>query len=253
MTAITNEHWKILSSNERYVLSTQVADDVSHRLGRSITYCGLERSPILVEVAIFVFSGSRFALVSGRQLDIGFDADRYKPTPNHVRAFNRQKQALAGWDTVEEIVRGLTSRVRTVELPTLLVETRMKSIDASELSDGIRLPSWDEWEYLCAGGTKTLFWWGKDCPDRGTPATDLENPSATVLQKSLHGFALEIAQNPWTMEVLQDGRLRGGDGGGSDCGGWDGILAWISLSPWYDDGESSSFEADYCRRVIEIL
>lgn len=132
--------------------------------------------------------------------------------------------------------------------------------------NGFRLPSSDEWEFLCGAGVTTLFRWGDHVPCDRYP-TDI-NPeeaawrrqwvlSAGTLKRPTHGFlsdwdrhrvpnafGLTIAANPYQTElVAEPDMLRGGDGGCTICGGAGFFAGWLPLATAY-------FEEDFCNRDV---
>ena len=130
-------------------------------------------------------------------------------------------------------------------------------------NDGFRLPTSDEWEYLCGGGITTLFRWGDHAPCDRYP-TDISREeiewrtewvrSSGKLERPVGGFTsdwdyhripnslgLLIAQNPYQSELVNEpGVLRGGDGGCSICGGIGYFAGWLPLATAY-------FEKDFCQ------
>jgi hypothetical protein len=135
---------------------------------------------------------------------------------------------------------------------------------ASIQRSGFRLPTEDEWEYLCGGGSRTLFRWG-DSFDFDfqlrlfgveEEQDDLEKPNQ---------FGLSIAYDPYKYEVLMDSEqfLKGGDGGGNLCGGCGLVMGYLPIATYFRDpystgGENRRFRAviggDYTfyRRVIRL-
>ena len=71
---------------------------------------------------------------------------------------------------------------------------------------GFRLPSSDEWEYACAAGSRTLFYWGD--------WEFLTAENTPVPYAFPNAFGLSIANNPYHWEYCSDPNvMRGGDGG----------------------------------------
>jgi formylglycine-generating enzyme required for sulfatase activity len=103
-------------------------------------------------------------------------------------------------------------------------------------AEGLALPTEDEWEYLCGGGSRALFRWGdsfdyemklryfaKDKP-AGDPYS-LEQPNQ---------FGLVIAHDPYQYEVLAaEYFLKGGDGGCNLCGGAGVTLAYLPVATYF--------------------
>ncbi len=114
-----------------------------------------------------------------------------------------------------------TLRVRFEPDGTMRAE-RAEDLDQDDLlnelgRDGWRLPTPDEWEYLCAGGTGTLFRWGDEAPGDAYPIGPLPDFDA---HRRPNAFGLRIAENPYLQEITAAPNLvRGGDGGAAMCGG----------------------------------
>lgn len=128
----------------------------------------------------------------------------------------------------------------------------------SDLADqGFRLPSADEWEYACAGGTRTLFHWGDHVPCDWYPVDPPQR--GWNKHREPNGFGLSIARNPYELELLsQPGISRGGDGGCNVCGAVGFFMGWLPLaSSWkdgfpYDAGEPLDLGCYFARRVLEL-
>jgi hypothetical protein len=129
---------------------------------------------------------------------------------------------------------------------------------------GFRLPTSDEWEYLCGAGSSTLFRWGDHAPcDRYPPDLSVEEaefratrvtsggqlkppPGGFVSDWDLHrqpnGLGLHIAADPYQYELVAEADVtRGGDGGSMICGGVGYFMGWLPLATaWFDPA--------FCRR-----
>lgn len=137
-------------------------------------------------------------------------------------------------------------------------------------AQGFRLPTSDEWEYLCGGGATTLYRWGNDNPSDKYPTDSYESMARRGIKRDLtdsefflheepNCFLLEIAQNPYDSEVvLEPGIVRGGDGGGAICGGFGYFVGWFPLATSYLDVIDGAHYAEgplhdcMARRVIDV-
>lgn len=134
------------------------------------------------------------------------------------------------------------SPLRTVDIGDMIVEVDSRYIEenaeslshiVSILKNGLfTLATEDEWEYLCNGGTRTLFRWGdflddnirNDIYDAGivsralTVSEDHEDEISALQQPNMLG--LFISYNSYKFEIIDNIQyVKGGDGGGSLCGG----------------------------------
>ena len=146
-----------------------------------------------------------------------------------------------------------------------------------------RLPTSDEWEYLCGGGAATLFRWGDHAPCHLYP-TDVSVEEATwrrdwalsqgMLERPAEGFEPEfslhkqpnafgvlVSGDPYKAElVAEPDRRRGGDGGCTICGGMGFWLGWLTLATSFFEPElcgadpNEPIDGDYARfrRVLAL-
>ena len=257
-------NWKSLEHNERCALANRVAAATKDRF----RFTGLQRFSLgdqEHEIARFQCDGALYSLIPGGESVLGYDP-RHRSHPS--------KECLVSWrETVEEYgleieldeyIESVTSPLRTVRIEPFLLEVHsweagvepMPSLGHSteggrgayrvelqsqqqvsqQLAEaGFRLPSPDEWEYACRGGSKTLFRWGDHCPGDSYPVDD----GSWDLHRRPNAYALHIAQDPYKWEFTDDpGVLRGGDGGAEICGGAGFYVAWLTLASAYVDHSS---------------
>ncbi|GHU17468.1 hypothetical protein FACS189475_01340 [Betaproteobacteria bacterium] len=114
-------------------------------------------------------------------------------------------------------------------------------------AEGFRLPTADEWEYLCGGGARTLWPWGDSFDYHlEVPYFNWENTSSGSIAAPNH-FGLSIGFNPYKQEVVMDSPviLKGGDGGQFMCGGAGPALSFLPLATAYKGYDPATGELDY--------
>ena len=160
-------------------------------------------------------------------------------------------------------------------------ETTHERVTKDFAQQGFRLPTNDEWEYLCGAGSRTFFRWGNDCPcdrypndrladakiielaQRWEPGEPIWDPVRGEWEWGKHrmpnAFGMEIARNPYDLEVVSSpGFYRGGDGGAATCGGACYFEGWLSLATaWQvrvlsDEDQKSDLAGRLGRRVLTV-
>lgn len=166
-------------------------------------------------------------------------------------------KGMFGRDTLLRVVEfpdGTKTAIRNV-LP------RHRDVIQHIEESGFQIPTSDEWEYFCGGGTGTLFRWGDHSPIDLYPTDvsvteaqwrldwliaggDLDPPPEGFhpdwdLHRRPNGFGLLIASISIGRELLgEPGQLRGGDGGASSCGGEGFFQGWLPLATAWCDPRS---------------
>lgn len=205
---------------------------------------GTERETWLLE-----YEGSQFIFVPGQKhVTLGWDTDR---CPLGVR--REQEEDLknleeemkeGGYESWGDFMRKwkehlsrCLSPLRTADIGDLIVEvdSRYLEEDAPSLEQAVlslkegpfTLATEDEWEYLCNGGTRTLFRWGDTLSG---VMTEIYNVGAVsdarekLILEQPNMLGLYIAYDSYKNEIIDNVQYtKGGDGGGSLCGG-DGVI-----------------------------
>jgi hypothetical protein len=213
-------------------------------------------------IALFERDDRLFSLVPGGLVTVGYAVEELRPTPEQLASY--QKSAVEyGLPDIRSHVEGVTTRRRTVALPTLLVaveatqpvEDDYEAEVESLAAHGLRLPTLDEWEWMCGAGAATLFRWGDDHPGDSYPI-------GLSAQEWPNAFGLAIGLDPYNAERTADPEVVcGGDGGAMICGGSGYFLAWLGLATSYQDAGFAEFVAEdpetahdayYIRPVLEL-
>ncbi|MGC4043632.1 MAG: hypothetical protein QM758_07480 [Armatimonas sp.] len=194
------------------------------------------------EIAAFEFDGATFHLIPGAPSAVlGYDRDNpwIPPAQFETDLDEMRREFFDCMDGYDENLAPL----RTVAITPCLVEIAPTEAtwqdeleegkeefptlsDGAESyrRDGFRLPTSDEWEYLCRAGTRTLWRWGNEIP--------LEDSyrSKTDIHQRPNAFGLTFCTSTYDSELCDDGELPGTDGGSSVCGGYGIVASWMPLA-----------------------
>lgn len=242
----TLQRWDALKGRARDDIAHQIAE----RLRGQFQYAGLESYFLgdqRHEVALFTYHGIYFILVPGGHAALGYDRDN-PFSPDEV-----QSAALARGSDGRMALAALLDRhlapVRTATLMPFLIEARAHTLPGSEdgFAEGasrmreeliqqlerssFRLPTHDEWEYVCAAGTRTLFRWGDDCPVGRAPQ---EFGEEWDYHRRPNAFGLLMPEHAGQPEVCADPLLLCGGGAVGPLQGVSAsFAAWLPLaSAW---------------------
>ncbi len=220
-------------------------------------------------------------LVEAEVEEYGWEPIPYPAIDRDVRAVvHKHFTSSSGERSVDSYCSGAWMRVRRDRSGKIYAKRdagrTQSEVSAILKGAGFRFPSSDEWEYLCGGGSITLYRWGDHAPlDRDpneffsevhrTDADDDRAPSAFSSGWREHMYpnslGLSIARNPYFFElVAEPNTTRGGDGGSAICSGAGRILAWLTLATSYfepsvcthDPGEPIEVGYTIGRRVLEL-
>jgi hypothetical protein len=122
--------------------------------------------------------------------------------------------------------------------------------------DGLRLPTTDEWEFACSGGSRELFRWGGQHPLDQLPWED----RPWRLHRERNAFGLALPSDTNAVEICPPWNLRGGDAGiGAHgqlrLGG--AMLTWLSLASSFDGTrmveEVAGLSIDECNPSFRLV
>ena len=187
------------------------------------------------------------------------------------RGCNNWEHFMTKWN---ENLSQCLSPLRTVDIGDMIVEVDSRYLEKDEpsltqavcsLKEGpFTLATEDEWEYLCNGGTRTLFRWGDtlndvlaEIFDVGTVSKKDKGETSSVLNQP-NMLGLFIAYDSYKNEIIDNTLYtKGGDGGCSLCGGDGAIYVLPCYTAFYrqpvDSHNHGLSKNYYCyRRIIRL-
>jgi hypothetical protein len=127
---LTADDWDRLPDERASSLAREIADRQDLRL---VELGWHEYAGTSQRRAIFERAGLQFALVPGGQPVLGYDANRFQPTPSQAESYGFSA-AEYGLPSLAEYIDRATSPVRSVELPAMLVAVELYEPCAQDLS-----------------------------------------------------------------------------------------------------------------------
>jgi hypothetical protein len=254
-------------------LDTQTAETVARAVERCLPEpwafarvarheCGDQKR----HVAFFDWKGSEFALIPGGEVTLGYDpANPFVPTAEQRASFDSEDWMQERGDglTFEVFLADVLTPLRRASFGPVLAEGRANPLPPESVqqdergnktvwprivsirqvieeihADGFRWPTFDEWEYLCGAGSRTLWRWGDDhppvYPDSLTDERDPEYDRSKLPSERPNSFGLRFANQPYKTEwCCEPFGIRGGDGGSFLHGGCGLFCAWLPLATAY--------------------
>lgn len=201
------------------------------------------------------------------RLELAEELENFEEEVNE-NGYANWEDFMAKWN---EHLSQCLSPLRTADIGDMIVEvdSRYLKKDAPSLEQAVcslkegpfTLATEDEWEYLCNGGTRTLFRWGDTLDNVLTEIYNIGTGNPTdensVLAQS-NMLGLFIAYNSYKNEIIDNTQYtKGGDGGGSLCGGDGAIYVLPCYTAFYRQPvyrRSPRLSKDYfCyRRIIRL-
>jgi len=231
--------WDAAASSERLA----AAQSVSDLLGDSFSFDRLTVHRLgnqQHEIGTFRVGDTAFALLSGTSSALlGYDRSRpFQPTSEQALDWERTEKEYAM--TLHDYLDRYLSPLRRIPirpfLNQIVSEQFVYAQDGDNQAEGykrvldhclpdFRLPTSDEWEYACAAGVRSLFRWGNH-----TPPSNSYDEKTWVLHRQPNAFGVVMNASTYDIEICQGPKLRGGDGGGSVCGGEGNLASWLPLA-----------------------
>jgi hypothetical protein len=262
-------HWDSLSSAQRISLS----EDIAAYLPDSVQFQGVENHHLgnqVHQIAYFLRDSVRFALLPSYDGFLGYDHS-LTIQPSHEDEWKRDD--CSDLSISEFLERHLSPR-REVHLSPFFIEDsatklitplrgengwyydgsviRWRDIQQQVNNKGLRLPTRDEWEYACGGGSTALFRWGDEIPD-GWPSegSDSHIERLTDVHLVPNAFGLRIGQEFYLEWIDIPDIAKGSDGGaGSQFGR---IANWLGFATAYECHIKGYLSRHACLRQVFSL
>lgn len=172
-------------------------------------------------------------------------------------------------ESFKRIIINSSSNLRRVNINPMIVERNLNNVSEYNSYNEFReslgqtdftIPTEDEYEYLCAGGRRTLFRWGDSLKkelDSIYRIGSIEDSDNILCQPNM--FGLYILYDSYMYELVDSECFyKGGDGGCSLCGGEGAIYVLPVFStfnrPYVSKDTSWNIDKQYCyyRRILHI-
>ena len=114
------QEWQKLSEEQKYCYS----DELAAHLPQSVIFKGLRFYPDgcpELSIAIFEYGGALFSLMPGGEVQIGYEADNFRPTDEQIESFQDTAEEY-GFDLdIYSYVQSVTTPPRKVTIAPMLV------------------------------------------------------------------------------------------------------------------------------------
>ena len=275
--------WNQIDKDEKRTLIQEIIDNknIPLKIDRIEIF---SQNDTTIETVVMLHENSEFVFVPGMEdVVLGWDENcelNYKVVQDlkedklqEIEYYKTEYEEIVDLDKyIEEfknIIINSSSPVRNVHINPMIVERDLNDVSEynsyNEFVESLKntifsLPSEDEYEYLLAGGKRTLFRWG----DSLKRELDLIYKIGTISDEENvlyepNMFGLHILFDSYMYELVDDKCFyKGADGGCSLCGGEGAIGVVPVFSNFYrpyiseDIGWETNKEYCYYRRIIHI-
>lgn len=269
---LLKERFSGLKEEEQNTVMEAVAQAYGCDFEGMATFC---KWGVQIKTGVFTKDNRKFVFVAGECATLGWE-DFAEGLDEESSA--DLEEALKTFDVcdVREFLSQCTTGVRQKNIAPMLVqcepETVMGTRTYSQLKtwlavNGYSLPTADEWEYLCGGGTRFLFPWGDSFP-YGMRLKYYEGDMEKEQMASFGEYPMEtpnflgvvIGYDPCKVELVHDimKAVKGGDGGSGIKSTGSAFLGYLPCSPYfsldYGIGEQEALISakEVFRRIIRI-
>ncbi len=269
---LLKERFNGLKEEEQKTVMEAVAQAYGCDFEGMTTFC---KWGVQTKTGVFSKDNRRFVFVAGECATLGWE-DFAEGLDEESRADLEQALKSFGVCDVREFLSQCTTGVRQKNIAPMLVQCEPEPVMGtrtySQLKtwlavNGYSLPTADEWEYLCGGGTRFLFPWGDSFP-YGMRLKYYEDDTQRERMSSLGEYPMEtpnflgvvIGYDPCKAELVHDimKAVKGGDGGSSIESTGSAFLGYLPCSPYfsldYGMGEQEALisSKEVFRRIIRI-
>lgn len=255
---LTLPAWDALTCAEREAAARRIAE----HLPEPFQFKGLKTHSLGAqthETALFGWKRSTFALILGGAANLGYD-ESASPFPDEAQRENWEATEADFNVSLGELLQESMTPPRTIVFEPFLMEVRptrlpeyadWHRVTERVAKQGFRPPTPDEWEYACGAGSRTLFRWGDTCPLDTLPIDRADWDG----HQQPNAFGLRMPSDPYRWELTSEpGVMRGGDGGGTICGGMGELAGWLPLATPFTVTWENEYEVigAFLRRVYPL-
>lgn len=127
------QEWQKLSDEQRY----RYSEELAAHLPLSVIFKGLRLycyGGSKLSVALFEHEGALFSLIPGGEVQLGYEADNFRPTDEQIESFQRSAEEYGLDRDIYSYLQSVTTPPRKVIFPPLIVEIKPTKIGFEPLS-----------------------------------------------------------------------------------------------------------------------